>query len=75
METFDKLKEILVDIFSVPSDTIFKESVLLSDLGLDDLDVVEFFIEVEDHFKLRVDIPDTITTVDELIKYVDENKS
>lgn len=49
----EELKSILTEKFSVPEEKI-KSDALLTDLGLDSLDVIEVLFEVEDKFGIRV---------------------
>lgn len=49
----ERLESILTEKFSVPKEKIRSEAVL-SDLGLDSLDLIEVLFEVEETFDIRV---------------------
>jgi acyl carrier protein len=51
--TFERLKTILTQKFSVPAERIETDSPL-EGLGLDSLDLIEVLFEVEDEFKIRI---------------------
>jgi len=51
--TAETLETILVDKFSVPREVIRPEATL-TELGLDSLDLIEVFFEVEETFNIRV---------------------
>ena len=79
MNTFEGVKEILVDILCVDSTEIKMESELHDDLGCDSLDLIEVIMKVENRFHITVNDDDLvgIVTVGDIVKYVDErlNKS
>ena len=72
---FDKIKEIVVDMFEVDEDQVVLDADIQEDLGADSLDIVDFVMAIEDQFEVK--IPDeaieNIKTVGDLVKYVESN--
>lgn len=52
---FDKVKDILVDIYNLEPLEVIDDAYLKDDLGLDSLDVVEFTMEIEKEFEIRLE--------------------
>lgn len=73
MDTFDKVKEIIIDKLGVEEGNISKEASFVDDLGADSLDTVELIMELEEEF--GIEIPDedaeSITTVGAAVDYID----
>ena len=71
----EKITKIIVDKLGVEESEVTKEASFTNDLGADSLDTVELIMEFEKEFNLS--IPDekaeTIATVGEAIKYLEEN--
>ena len=53
MTVFDKVKELLVDKFGVPTDEVTPEATF-EDLDLDSLDLVEFALAAEEEMGVRI---------------------
>lgn len=74
MNTFERVKKVLVDQLDVSPDEITPTASIVDDLGADSLDVVEIIMGLEEEFD--VEIPDEdaekITTVQQIIDYVEE---
>jgi acyl carrier protein len=51
--TYERLKKILIEKFSVAEDAV-RPDALLETLGLDSLDLIEVLFEVEEEFNIRV---------------------
>ena len=70
-----RVKEIIVDKLGVDESEVTPEASFTNDLGADSLDTVELIMEFEK--ELNIGIPDdqaeTIGTVGEAIKYIEEN--
>ena len=70
-----KVKEIIVDKLGVEEGEVTAEASFTNDLGADSLDTVELIMEFEKEF--NISIPDeqaeTIVTVGDAIKYLEEN--
>ncbi|MCK4267624.1 MAG: acyl carrier protein [Actinomycetia bacterium] len=75
-ETLGRVQNIIVDQLGVDENEVKLEASFIDDLGADSLDVVELVMALEEEFD--VEIPDAdaerITTVAEVVKYLDENK-
>ncbi len=76
MDTFAKIKDVIVDKLGVDEDKITMEAHFVDDLGADSLDTVELIMQLEEEF--GIEIPDedaeTITTVGAAVNYI-ENKA
>jgi acyl carrier protein len=73
---FDKIKEIIIEQLQVDESEITMETNLMKDLSADSLDAVEIIMAIEDEF--GIEIPDeeaeTIQTVQDLVRFVEDNK-
>lgn len=71
----EKVKAILSEQFDVEEDSINTDTSIENDLGADSLDVVDLLMSLEDEFE--IEIPDeeieNITTVGDLVKYIEAN--
>ncbi len=74
MDTFGKIKEVIVDKLGVEEEKITREANFVDDLGADSLDTVELIMQLEEEF--GIEIPDedaeTITTVGAAIDYIEK---
>jgi len=72
MNTYDKVKRVVVETFKCEEDEV-TENVSFDELGADSLDKVELLMNLEEEF--GVDIPDEeaegIQTVDQTVKYIE----
>lgn len=70
-----RVKKIIVDKLGVDENEVTPEASFTNDLGADSLDTVELIMEFEKEF--NISIPDeqaeSITTVGQAIKYLEEN--
>ena len=73
MDTFDKVQEIIANLFQINQDQITMESDLSDDLLADELDNVEIIMAVEDEFNITIHDEEAadIKTVGDLVKLVD----
>ena len=73
---FDKIKEIIMEQLQVDKSEITMETNLMKDLSADSLDAVEIIMAIEDEY--GIEIPDeeaeSIQTVQDLVRFVEENK-
>ena len=73
---FDKIKEIIIEQLQVEEYEITMDTNLMKDLSADSLDAVEIIMAIEDEY--GIEIPDeeaeTIQTVADLVRFVEENK-
>jgi len=75
MDTFEKVKEIVVEQLGVEADAVTAESAFVADLEADSLDIVEFMMALEEEFDIEIPDEDAekITTVGDAVKYLDAN--
>jgi len=70
-----RVKAIIVDKLGVDESEVTPEASFTNDLGADSLDTVELIMEFEKEFNIGIpdDQAETIGTVGEAIKYLEEN--
>ena len=72
----EKLIEIVSEQLDIDAATLSADTNLIEDLGVDSLDVVEMFMEVQDEF--GVEIPDedvdSIKTLGDMAEYIAKSK-
>lgn len=70
-----KVKEIIVDKLGVDESEVTLEASFTNDLGADSLDTVELIMEFEKEFNMGIpdDQAESISTVGEAVKYIEEN--
>ena len=70
-----RVKAIIGDKLGVDESEVTRESSFTNDLGADSLDTVELIMEFEKVFNLAIpdDQAETIVTVGDAIKYVEDN--
>ena len=70
-----RVKEIIVDKLGVDESEVTAEASFTNDLGADSLDTVELIMEFEKEFNIGIpdDQAETISTVGDAIKYIEEN--
>ena len=70
MATIDTIKSILEDNLGIDPDTVTGESTFES-LNIDSLDRVQLICDLEERCDIDLGEPEGITTVDELVAYID----
>ncbi len=72
-DTYDKIKDIIVDLLGVDASKVTMEARFREDLEADSLDLVELIMAFEDKFGGEISDEDaqTITTVGEAVKYIE----
>ncbi len=75
-DTFNEIKAIIVELLGVEEGKITMEARFREDLDADSLDLVELIMAFEDKFGAEISDEDaqTITTVGEAVKYIDEHR-
>ena len=70
-----RVKEIIVDKLGVDESEVTAGASFTNDLGADSLDTVELIMEFEKEFNIGIpdDQAETISTVGDAIKYIEEN--
>ncbi|MBQ8292607.1 MAG: acyl carrier protein [Bacilli bacterium] len=73
---FEKVKELIVENMNVEAEKITMETLLVDDLGADSLDAVELIMALEDEFDMEIedDAAQSIKSVGDLVKYIEEHK-
>ena len=73
---FDKIKGIIVEQLGVEESAVAMDTNLMKDLEADSLDAVEIIMAIEDEFDIEIPDEDAekFQTVEDLVKYVEENK-
>lgn len=75
-DILETVKKIIVDRLGVDESKITLEASFKEDLGADSLDIVELVMELEDEFDMEISDEDAekITTVGEVVKYIESHK-
>jgi len=73
-DTFEEVKEIIVDLLGVDEGKVTPEARFREDLEADSLDLVELIMAFEDKFGGEISDEDaqSISTVGEAVKYIDD---
>ena len=73
-EILDRVKQVINKSMGIPEDDITLEKNLMQDLQIDSFSTVEMVFHAEDEFGISFDNEELqgITTVDDLVKKVDE---
>lgn len=73
---FEKVKSVIADQLDIDPDSITYDSSIADDLGADSLDVVDIIMTFEDEFGLEFPESniDTIRTVADIVKYIEDNQ-
>lgn len=73
MNTFERVKKVLVEQLDVSEDEVVPAASIIDDLKADSLDVVEIIMGLEEEFDVEIpdDDAEKITTVQQIINYVE----
>lgn len=76
MNTFDKVKAIIVEQLGVDEAEVTIDSTFIDDLGADSLDIVELIMAFEEEFNVEIpdDVAEKIKTVKDTVEYIDSAK-
>ena len=74
-DVVDRVKKIVVEHLSVEENSISDSSSFIDDLGADSLDTVELVMAFEEEFGIEIpdDAAETIQTVGDAVKFIEEN--
>ena len=74
-DTFEGVKEIIVDLLNVDGSKVTPEARFREELEADSLDLVELIMAFEDKFGGEISDEDAqqISTVGEVVKYIDDH--
>jgi acyl carrier protein len=74
-DTFEQVKEIIVDLLNVDEAKVTLEARFREDLEADSLDLVELIMAFEDKFGGEISDEDAqkISTVGDVVKYINEH--
>lgn len=70
---FEKIREIIMEQLNVEEDKVTLET-SFQDLGVDSLDLFQLIIEIEEEFKVQIEDAESIKTVGDAVKYVEDNQ-
>ena len=76
MNTFDKVKAIVVEQLGVDEAEVTIDSTFIDDSGADSLDIVELIMAFEEEFNVEIpdDVAEKIKTVKDTVEYIDSAK-
>lgn len=76
MNTFNKVKAIVVEQLGVDEAEVTIDSTFIDDLGADSLDIVELIMAFEEEFNVEIpdDVAEKIKTVKDTVEYIDSAK-
>mgnify|MGYP000312485631 CR=1 FL=1 len=76
-DTADRVQKIVVEHLGVEADKVTQDASFIDDLGADSLDIVELVMAFEEEFDVEIpdDAAETIQTVGDAIKFIEEQKS
>ena len=76
MNTFDKVKAIVVEQLGVDEAEVTIDYTFIDDLGADSLDIVELIMAFEEEFNVEIpdDVAEKIKTVKDTVEYIDSAK-
>lgn len=76
MSVFERLQQIIADQLEISEDDITPDTNIIDDLGADSLDIVDIVMSVEDIFEIEVpdEALEDVTTVNDMIKYIEDHK-
>ena len=73
--TFEKIQDIIVEELGVEKEEVKLETNIQEDLEADSLDWFQIINEIEDEFDVKIETEDGITTVKDLVEYVEKQQN
>ncbi|MBQ9520005.1 MAG: acyl carrier protein [Acholeplasmatales bacterium] len=76
MSVFEEVKKIILNEINCDAAKVTMEAKLKDDLGADSIDAVQIVMEIEDKYGITIDEDkaETMVTVGDVVKYIEENK-
>lgn len=71
MTTFEKIQEIIVDQLDKEESEVQHSTNFREELEADSLDLFQIINDIEDEFDIKIESEEGLTTVDDLVKYVE----
>lgn len=71
---FEKIKEIIVEQTGIDEAEITMETNFKDDMEADSLDLFQIINDIEDFYDVKIDNAETIVTVGDAVRFVEENK-
>ena len=72
---FEKIQEIVAEELGKEKEEIKLNTNIQEDLEADSLDLFQIINEMEDEFDVKIETEDGITTVEDLVKYVEKQQA
>ncbi len=72
---FEKIQEIVAEELGKEKEEIKLNTNIQQDLEADSLDLFQIINEIEDEFDVKIETEDGITTVEDLVKYVEKQQA
>jgi acyl carrier protein len=72
---FEKIQEILEEELGKDKEEIKLTTNIQEDLEADSLDLFQIINEIEDEFDVKIEVEDGIKTVEDLVKYVEQQQA
>ena len=69
--TFEKIQEIITEQLGKEKEEVQLSTSLKDELDADSLDLFQIINDIEDEFDVKIDTEDGLETVEDLVKYVD----
>ena len=69
--TFEKIQEIITEQLGKEKEELQLSTSLKDELETDSLDLFQIINDIEDEFDVKIDTEDGLETVEDLVKYVD----
>ena len=73
--TFEKIQDIIVEELGVEKEEVKLETNIQEDLEADRFDLFQIINEIEDEFDVKIETEDGITTVKDLVEYVEKQQN
>ena len=73
---FEEVKAMMVEILSIPEETIVPEAKLEADLGINSLELAELAFQCEEKYNMEFKDEDihTLITVGDVVAYIEKNR-